>query len=69
MDHGEVFYLLRYEEGQQYKPHWDYFANDETGMSHIGQSGNRIATVLFYLGTPEEGGETIFPNAEGTITV
>lgn len=41
-------------------------SNDETGKSHIGSSGNRIATVLFYLGSPEEGGETIFPNAEGS---
>lgn len=35
----------------------------------MGKSGNRIATVLFYLGTPGEGGETIFPNAEGKRTL
>jgi len=65
LDNGEVFYLLRYEEGQQYKPHHDWFSDDETGRAHIGASGNRVATVLFYLRTPEAGGETIFPNAVG----
>jgi len=65
MVNGEVFYLLRYEEGQQYKPHYDYFSDDDTGRSHQGKSGNRIATVLTYLHTPDDGGETIFPNAQG----
>lgn len=70
MSHGEVFYLLRYEEGQQYKPHLDWFSDDDTGRAHIGISGNRIATVLFYLHTPDEGGETIFPAAsKGSIEV
>eukprot|EP01127_Copromyxa_protea_P009836 TRINITY_DN2347_c0_g1_i1.p1 TRINITY_DN2347_c0_g1~~TRINITY_DN2347_c0_g1_i1.p1 ORF type:complete len:173 (-),score=36.20 TRINITY_DN2347_c0_g1_i1:24-542(-) len=70
MDHGEVFYLLRYEEGQQYKPHFDWFSDDDVGKSHQGKSGNRIATVLFYLGSPDEGGETIFPStADGVVEV
>jgi len=59
-ENGEAFYLLRYEIGQQYKPHTDYFTNPRD----IGNGGNRIATVLAYLGGPEEGGETIFPNAK-----
>jgi len=29
----------------------------------VGRAGNRIATVILYLGGPDEGGETIFPNA------
>lgn len=28
-----------------------------------GGAGNRYATVLTYLGAPEEGGETVFPMA------
>jgi len=62
-NHGEVFYLIRYEVGQQYKPHYDFFSNDENGKPFIGSSGNRMATVLTYLSTPDEGGETIFPEA------
>lgn len=60
---GESFYALRYELGQQYLPHTDYFP-EEPGMSKfIGRSGNRVATVLIYLHSPEEGGHTVFPNA------
>ncbi len=29
--------------------------------------GQRIATVLMYLSTPEEGGETVFPQAEKKV--
>ena len=65
VEHGEPFYLLRYQQGQQYKPHWDYFDTKLPGMEkYIGASGQRTATVLLYLATPEEGGETIFPTAE-----
>lgn len=31
---------------------------------YIGDAGQRTATVLLYLATPEEGGETTFPKAE-----
>lgn len=65
--HGEVFYLIRYEVGQQYKPHFDYFSNDANGAPFIGSSGNRMATVLTYLSTPEEGGETVFPEAQLSV--
>lgn len=65
--HGEVFYLIRYEVGQQYKPHFDYFSNDANGAPFIGASGNRMATVLTYLSTPEEGGETVFPEAQLSV--
>jgi len=63
VENGEVFYLLRYEKGQQYKPHNDYFHEGK----NLGNAGNRIATVLTYLSTPEEGGETIFPTVELSI--
>eukprot|EP01126_Amoeba_proteus_P055841 TRINITY_DN6955_c0_g1_i3.p1 TRINITY_DN6955_c0_g1~~TRINITY_DN6955_c0_g1_i3.p1 ORF type:complete len:282 (-),score=46.07 TRINITY_DN6955_c0_g1_i3:127-972(-) len=69
VNQGEAFYLLRYGPGEQYKPHYDYFSGKE-GESHIGNSGNRIATLLFYLHTPDEGGETIFPDTRsGSIEV
>jgi len=64
IEHGEAFYLIRYTSGQEYKPHLDWF-DEKNGKSYIGNSGNRIATVLTYLHTPEEGGDTIFPNAKG----
>ncbi|KAL6782723.1 PFH16 [Auxenochlorella protothecoides x Auxenochlorella symbiontica] len=57
--HGEGIQVLRYENGQEYKPHFDYFFH-EAGTDN---GGNRLATVLMYLSDVEEGGETVFPNA------
>jgi len=64
VENGEAFYLLRYDHGQQYKPQHDLFADDETGKEFIGNSGNRYATVLTYLHSPEAGGETHFPEKD-----
>eukprot|EP01130_Rhizamoeba_saxonica_P004155 TRINITY_DN1710_c0_g1_i1.p1 TRINITY_DN1710_c0_g1~~TRINITY_DN1710_c0_g1_i1.p1 ORF type:complete len:162 (+),score=44.12 TRINITY_DN1710_c0_g1_i1:621-1106(+) len=63
VENGEIMYLLRYQVGQQYRPHNDYFSDDETGRVHIGNQGQRIATALVYLNTPEAGGDTYFPKA------
>lgn len=51
--------VLRYENGQKYDPHFDFF-QDPVNMA---QGGHRIATVLMYLSNVEEGGETVFPNS------
>ncbi|KAI7730837.1 hypothetical protein M8C21_026172 [Ambrosia artemisiifolia] len=61
VEHGEGLQVLHYEEGQKYEPHFDYFL-DEFNTKNGGQ---RIATVLMYLSDVEEGGETVFPAAEG----
>lgn len=62
--HGETLQGQRYEVGQVFKPHQDYF--------HIGQSywemekkrgGQRSWTAMIYLNEPEGGGETNFPKA------
>lgn len=64
-ENGESLQLLRYVDGQKYEPHTDYFHDKvNTDASHGGQ---RIATVLMYLSTPEEGGETVFPHAEPKV--
>lgn len=59
-ENGEDIQVLRYEHGQKYDPHYDYFV-DKVNIAH---GGHRIATVLMYLSDVEKGGETIFPNAE-----
>lgn len=42
------------------------FSDDvNTKLEHGGQ---RIVTVLMYLSTPEEGGETVFPDAERKVS-
>mmetsp|Transcript_23212 Transcript_23212/g.59286 ORF Transcript_23212/g.59286 Transcript_23212/m.59286 type:complete len:349 (-) Transcript_23212:555-1601(-) len=55
---GEGLQVLKYTKDQKYDAHWDYFFHKD-GISN---GGNRYATVLTYLSTVEEGGETVFPN-------
>lgn len=65
-ENGEGLQILRYQDGQKYEPHFDYFHdNTNKDASHGGQ---RIATMLMYLSTPEEGGETVFPNAGNRVS-
>ena len=60
----EPFYLLRYQIGQEYKAHFDYFDPTIRGMDrYIGKAGQRTCTIVMYLHTPEGGGETAFPTA------
>lgn len=60
-EYGEVFYLLRYELGQEYKQHTDWFQGTPESLAFLGPAGNRLATVIVYLSDVEEGGETSFP--------
>jgi len=69
IENGEAYYLLRYQLGQYYKPHTDYFSHDPIGDRYMGTYGNRYATILTYLQTPEEGGSTDFPQAGITVPV
>jgi len=59
-ENGEDMQVLRYEHGQKYDAHFDYF-HDKV---NIVRGGHRIATVLMYLSNVTRGGETVFPNAE-----
>eukprot|EP01125_Pyxidicula_operculata_P016773 TRINITY_DN5800_c0_g1_i2.p1 TRINITY_DN5800_c0_g1~~TRINITY_DN5800_c0_g1_i2.p1 ORF type:complete len:258 (-),score=38.06 TRINITY_DN5800_c0_g1_i2:24-797(-) len=63
-NNAEAFNLLKYEVGQQYLPHMDWFdPNDPVAKTFIGDGGNRFATVLIYLQPAEEAGGTTFPEA------
>jgi hypothetical protein len=53
--------VLRYNDGQKYDAHWDWF--DDPVHSTPNSTANRAATVLMYLGQVEEGGETSLPIA------
>ncbi|XP_057816020.1 prolyl 4-hydroxylase 1 isoform X2 [Cryptomeria japonica] len=57
-ENGELMQILRYEKGEFYKPHHDYFS-DEFNIKR----GQRIATMLMYLSDDLQGGETNFPLA------
>jgi prolyl 4-hydroxylase len=60
---GEGLQVLHYRSGAEYKPHHDYFDPALPGMTAVlARGGQRVATVVIYLNTPERGGGTIFPD-------
>uniref|UniRef100_A0A0D6QZA4 procollagen-proline 4-dioxygenase n=1 Tax=Araucaria cunninghamii TaxID=56994 RepID=A0A0D6QZA4_ARACU len=59
-ENGEDIQVLRYEPGQKYDPHFDFF-HDKVNLA---RGGHRVATVLMYLTDVAKGGETVFPSAE-----
>jgi len=60
----EPIQVARYSPGQFYKAHYDSFDEEtESGKKCIGNSGQRVATVLIYLNQPSSGGGTNFPHA------
>jgi prolyl 4-hydroxylase len=62
---GEEVQVLHYGIGAEYKPHFDYFDKTSSGGAlQLARGGQRIATLLIYLNTPEKGGETVFPKAK-----
>lgn len=61
---GEDLQLLHYGLGAEYLPHHDYFDPDRPGTEAVLQrGGQRVASVVMYLNTPECGGATTFPEA------
>ena len=62
-ENGEGLQVLRYRTGAQYVPHYDYFDPEQPGTAKIVQrGGQRVATIVMYLRTPERGGATVFPD-------
>lgn len=58
----EDLQILRYQPGQEYFPHHDFFdRRTKAGRESIEIAGQRVATLVVYLNDVEEGGETIFP--------
>jgi prolyl 4-hydroxylase len=62
LNHGEGLQILRYRPGAEYRPHHDYFDPAHPGSARIlERGGQRLATLVMYLNTPQSGGATIFP--------
>ena len=62
-ENGEGLQILHYRPGAEYKPHYDYFDPNEPGTPTIlKRGGQRVATLVMYLGEPEKGGGTTFPD-------
>jgi len=63
VENGEGVQVLHYVPGTEYKPHYDYFDPAEPGTpSILKRGGQRVGTVVMYLGEPEKGGGTSFPD-------
>lgn len=62
-ENGEGLQILQYGPGAEYKPHYDYFDPSEPGTPTIlKRGGQRVGTIVMYLGEPEKGGGTVFPD-------
>lgn len=62
VENGEQLQLVRYQEGQHYRVHWDYFdPNYNQNKAVLERGGQRIITFMVYLTNVEHGGETHFP--------
>ncbi|TPV61865.1 2OG-Fe(II) oxygenase [Aestuariibacter sp. GS-14] len=58
---GEPLSVLKYEQYQQYKPHYDAFVGNDAALHEMQKDGGqRIKTQICYLQPAEEGGETAF---------
>ncbi len=53
-EHAEPLGVLRYGPGQEYRPHYDYYNDDQ-------HEAQRTTTVFVYLNQVSEGGGTEFP--------
>ena len=63
LENGEGLQILRYGPGAEYLPHYDYFDPEEAGTPAIlKRGGQRVASIVCYLNTPEAGGATVFPD-------
>ena len=62
-ENGEGLQILQYGPGAEYKPHYDYFDPAEPGTPTIlRRGGQRVGTIVIYLGEPAKGGGTVFPD-------
>lgn len=68
VDQGEPIQVLKYSEGAEYKPHYDYFdPKHKASELLLDNGGQRIGTIIMYLNDVDEGGETIFPRLGSTF--
>lgn len=63
---GETLQGQKYEVGQYFRPHLDWFQGDAYN-NHCLHSGNRTHTFMLYLNDDFEGGGTDFPNLGKTV--
>ena len=60
VEHAEPLGVLRYGVGQEYRPHYDFYDDDQ-------HEAQRVSTVFVYLNDVAEGGGTEFPRLGVTV--
>jgi prolyl 4-hydroxylase len=69
LNQQEAIQILHYKVGGEYKPHYDFFPPANAGsQAAIKLAGQRLATFIMYLNTPEAGGTTDLPNIGLSVT-
>ena len=69
VEYSEGIQAQRYDVGQQFKPHWDYFTPDTDAYRRLaGIRGNRTWTFMVYLNDVLEGGATRFTKIDQAVT-
>jgi prolyl 4-hydroxylase len=67
--HGETLQGQRYAVGQRFKPHHDFFHDDQAYWPEMERTGGqRTWTAMVFLNEPEGGGETDFAKAGIRVT-
>ncbi|XP_052079644.1 prolyl 4-hydroxylase subunit alpha-1-like isoform X14 [Mytilus californianus] len=67
----EQYQVVNYGVGGMYRPHLDalFEAASKSSGPDTNESGERIATVMFYLSDVMYGGATVFPNVKARVSV
>jgi prolyl 4-hydroxylase len=67
--HSETIQGQRYQPGQQFKMHNDYFAGGQPYSETVErEGGQRTWTAMIFLNRPEAGGHTHFPHVSVKVT-
>jgi prolyl 4-hydroxylase len=62
VERGEGLQVVRYETGNEYRPHYDWFDPSSPGpRKHLECGGQRVGTFVLYLTDVAQGGGTSFP--------
>lgn len=64
---AEELQVVNYGIGGHYEPHFDFARKEETNAFKSLGTGNRIATVLFYMSDVAQGGATVFPHLKTAL--
>lgn len=69
IENQELLTLIKYNPGQEFKPHFDAFPDDDEFFVESVLGGQRLQTFIICLQQCELGGETSFDNIQKSLTL